>query len=65
MTLPETGSTRHPPTSLYARDVVALVCILASLAGLMALAWTVDWRLAAAIPCLVLLGAGVVVGIDR
>jgi hypothetical protein len=36
-----------------------------SLAGLTALAWTVDWRLGAAVPLVALLTVGVVVGIDR
>lgn len=65
VTLPDTGPTRRSAPSPYGRDLAALVCILVSLAGLTVLAWTVDWRLGAAVPLLGLLAVGVVVGIDR
>lgn len=65
MTLPETDSNRYPSAPPYRRDLVALVCIVVAVVGLVAIAWTIDWRLAAAVVCLAVLGVGIVVGIDR
>lgn len=65
MTLPDTDRVRYQLSRPIVRELLALAMIIVGLVGLITIAASYDWRLAAGVVCLALISIGLTVGIER